>query len=211
MNLTDMLALVRQDLHDEDAVNYRWTDDELTRHISRSVIEFSKDIPLEVKETLITTGSSRELDISTLSGRVCIFAVEWPTGEYPPRYCRFSVFANTLNLLTDEVPLAGEDINIYYGVIHTLDSEESTIPSHLENVVAAGAASFALSQMATYTLNRVSAGGVKTPQEFREEANHLYDFFKKQVKLVSYKNRIRSGRLYTPATPPVRETRDYGP
>jgi len=77
--------------------------------------------------------------------------------------------------------------------------------------VAAGAASFALSQMATYTLNRVSAGGVKTPQEFREEANHLYDFFKKQVKLVSYKNRIRSGRLYTPATPPVRETRDYGP
>ena len=211
MNLSDMTALVRQDLHDEDATNYRWTNDELSRHIARAVMEFSKDIPLEVKETLTTTGSPRSLDISSLTARVCIFAVEWPVEEYPPCYCRFSVFSDTLNLLTDAVPAAGEDVYLYYGRLHALDDEESTIPSHLENVVAAGAAAFALRQMAAYTLNRVSVGGEKTPQEFRAEADNLYDFFKKQVKLASYKNRIRTGRLYIPSRPPVNQSRDYGP
>jgi len=31
MNLMDMRAIVRRDLHDEDANNYRWTNDELDR------------------------------------------------------------------------------------------------------------------------------------------------------------------------------------
>jgi len=30
MNLTDMRTIVRRDLHDEDASNYRWTNDELS-------------------------------------------------------------------------------------------------------------------------------------------------------------------------------------
>ena len=33
MNLSEMRTIVRRDLHDEDAGNYRWTDDELDRHI----------------------------------------------------------------------------------------------------------------------------------------------------------------------------------
>ncbi len=37
MNLTQMRAIVRRDLHDEDAANYRWTNDEIDRHIARAV------------------------------------------------------------------------------------------------------------------------------------------------------------------------------
>jgi len=33
MNLSDMRTIVRRDLKDEDAGNYRWTNDELDRHI----------------------------------------------------------------------------------------------------------------------------------------------------------------------------------
>ena len=47
MNLTDMRAIVRRDLHDEDSNNYRWTDDELDRHIVHAVREFSERIPYE--------------------------------------------------------------------------------------------------------------------------------------------------------------------
>ena len=36
MNLTDMKTIVRRDLHDEDDTNYRWTDDELDRHIAHA-------------------------------------------------------------------------------------------------------------------------------------------------------------------------------
>ena len=41
MNLSEMRAIVRRDLHDEDANNYRWTDDELNRHIAHAVKDFS--------------------------------------------------------------------------------------------------------------------------------------------------------------------------
>ena len=45
MNLTEMRNIVRRDLHDEDSDNYRWTDDELNRHIAHTVKEFSEYMP----------------------------------------------------------------------------------------------------------------------------------------------------------------------
>ena len=71
-------------LHDEDAQNYRWTDDVLDRHIQRSVEEVSIASPREVKATLTTTADSRELSLSTLTDLISIEAVEYPTGKYPP-------------------------------------------------------------------------------------------------------------------------------
>ena len=65
MNLGDMRTLVRRDLHDEDSGNYRWTNDELDRHISRAVKDFSEAIPYEQKATKATTSGSRELDNET--------------------------------------------------------------------------------------------------------------------------------------------------
>ena len=52
MNLADMRLLVRRDLHDEDVNNYRWTDDELNRHIAHALKDFSRAIPLQQKATL---------------------------------------------------------------------------------------------------------------------------------------------------------------
>ena len=69
MNLTEMISLVRNDLHDVDETNYRWTDDELTRQISRAVGELSESLPLPAKATLPTVADSRELDISGLNDR----------------------------------------------------------------------------------------------------------------------------------------------
>ncbi|UCH43497.1 MAG: hypothetical protein JSW16_02845 [Dehalococcoidales bacterium] len=47
MNLTDMRTIVRRDLHDEDAENYRWSNDELDRHIAHAVRDFSEAVPHE--------------------------------------------------------------------------------------------------------------------------------------------------------------------
>ncbi|MDP2725911.1 MAG: hypothetical protein Q8P59_00065, partial [Dehalococcoidia bacterium] len=60
-------ANVRKDLHDEDAANYRWTDAELDRHISHTVREFSRYVPLQQKTVLTTTAGSREVSAASLS------------------------------------------------------------------------------------------------------------------------------------------------
>lgn len=120
MDLSDMRTIVRRDLHDEDTENYRWTDDEIDRHIAHALIEFSRALPLEDTATIATTDGSREIDISDLSDRVMIEAVEYPVGSFPPSYQRFSLWGDTLTILSDELP-DGSDAKVYYGKLHTLD------------------------------------------------------------------------------------------
>jgi len=108
MNLSDMRARLRTDLHDEDSQNYRWTDGELDRHIQHTVRQFSLALPLEAKTTLATTAESRDISITTLTDLVAIEAVEYPVGEYPPSYMRFSVWLGTLTLLIDSAPAGRE-------------------------------------------------------------------------------------------------------
>ena len=61
MNLSEMRTIVRRDLHDEDDSNYRWSDDELDRHIAHALKDFSEAIPREQKVTQPTTSGSREI------------------------------------------------------------------------------------------------------------------------------------------------------
>ncbi len=68
MNLNEMRALVRRDLKDEDAANYRWTDGELDRHIAHALAEISQAAPLEATATVATTSGSRDIDVSGLAG-----------------------------------------------------------------------------------------------------------------------------------------------
>jgi len=128
MTLTEMRATVRRDLHDEDEANYRWTNDELDRHIAHAVNEFSQAIPYEQKATIATTSGSREIDISSVTDRIMVEAVEYPVDKFPKRYQRFSLWSETLTLLGAEVP-DGSNAYIYYGKLHTLDDATSTIPT----------------------------------------------------------------------------------
>ena len=104
MNLTEMISLVRSDLHDEDSGNYRWSDAELTRHISRAVAELSESLPLPAKATLPTSAGSRELDISGLSDRMMVAAVEYPVGATPPDYQQFSIWGDMLTIMSGSQP-----------------------------------------------------------------------------------------------------------
>ena len=196
MNLTDMRARIRKDLHDEDSQNYRWTDSELNRHIDRAVRELSLPCPLEAKATLSTTAESRDLSLSSLSDLVAIEAVEYPVGNYPPSYIRFSVWADTLTLLIDSLPGNAEDIYVYYGKLHTLTADSSTVPSKLEDLVALGAAAYAAIEWASFATNRVNMGGVDTWRSYLTWGqDRLAEFMKGLVKH-SKKNTVRVRQLY---------------
>jgi len=208
MNLSEMITLVRQDLRDQDSQNYRWTDDELTRHINRAVREFSEEIPLPARATLPTTADSREVDISALAGRVMVEAVEYPLGSFPPDYQQFTVWGDTLTIISGVEP-DGSNCYIYYGALHTLDAGGSTIPTKYEDIIAAGACGYAAVEWAVYAVNRVNVGGTVTSREYLEWGDRKLKYFRQELKRLGRKNRVRVSSLYQPYNPVVNQSRDY--
>jgi len=210
MNLSEMRAIVRRDLKDEDAANYRWTDDELDRHITHTVREFSEAIPYEQKVTKATTLGSRDIDISSLSDRIMVQAVEYPVDKFPKQLQRFILWGDTITLLGDEVP-DGSNAYVYYGKLHTLDAASSTIPSYLDDLIVAGACGYAAVEWAVYAINRVNVGGTMTPREFLAWGNERLRFFKSELKRLGRRNRVRVRTMYKPYFPIVSKSTDYGP
>lgn len=209
MNLNDMRVIVRRDLHDEDADNYRWTDDELNRHIAHAVKDFSEALPLEEKATKATTSGSREVDISSLMSRVMVQAVEYPVDKFPKRYQRFSFWGEKLTLLGEEVPDGG-NAYIYYGKLHTLDASGSTISARYEDLIAGGACGYATEEWALNAVNRVNAGGTSTAADFLKWGREKLRYFRSELRRLGRRNRVRVNRLYQPYYPVVSKTTDYG-
>ncbi len=197
MNLSEMITLVRRDLKDEDSGNYQWSDDELTRHINRAVKELSERVPLPAKATLPTTSGSREIDISSLTNRVMVQAVEYPGDEFPPRYQRFSIWGDTLVITSGDEP-NGSNCYIYYGSLHTIDADGSTIPSKYEDLVVTGACGYAALEWAVYAINRVNVSGTMTPGEYRAWGNDRLRTFKEGLRRLGRRQRIRTQQLFIP-------------
>ena len=195
MDLNTMRSVVRRDLKDEDAQNYRWSDDELDRHIARAVREYSEALPFPAKATLPTAADSRVIDISPLTDRVMVEAVEYPLGLFPPGYQKFALWGHALTLLGEETP-DGSDCNVYYGVLHTLDADGSTVPTRHEDLIATGAAGYAAVEWASYAINRVSVGGTSTPREFLSWGNERLKQFRSELKRLGRRNQVRIRQLY---------------
>jgi hypothetical protein len=210
MNLTEMRAIVRRDLHDEDASAYRWTNDELDRHIAHTVKDFSEAIPNEEKAVKATTAGSREIDISTIADRVMVEAVEYPVDKFPRRFQRFALWGDTLTFLGDEVP-DGSNAYIYYGKLHTLDASGSTIPAKHEDLIVIGADGYAAVEWAVYAINRVNVGGAMTSAEFLTWGREKLAYCRSELRRLSRRNRVRVRSLYQPYYPAVSQTTDYGP
>jgi hypothetical protein len=210
MNFAEMIALVRKDLHDEDDTNYRWTDGELTRHINRALGELSESLPLPAKATLPTTAGSRELDISGLNDRIMVLAVEYKVGVMPPGYQQFSIWGETLTILSGSQP-DGSNCNIYYGARHTLDAQGTSLPSKYEDLVVIGACGYAAVELAVYTINKVNVGGVVTTKEMLEWGNQKIKHFRQELKRLGRRNRVNVNALYEPYFPNIAKTTDYGP
>ncbi len=210
MNLANMKDIVRRDLHDEDDANYRWTDTVLERHIAHALKEFSGHLPLEEKAVIATVAGSRELDIAAVTGRVMVEAVEYPVDKFPAIYQPFSLWGDALTLLGDEIP-DGSDACIYYGKLHTLDASGSTLSPQHEDIIACGACAFAAIELAVYSVNRVNTGGAAAPGELLEWGNQKLALFRKDLKRLGSKNRVRIQTLYPPYNPIVSKTTDPGP
>jgi hypothetical protein len=211
VDLPAMRARLRTDLHDEDSSAYRWTDGELDRHIQRAVREFSLALPLEAKTTLATTPGSRDIAIGSLGDLVAIEAVEYPAGQYPPSYARFSVWLNTLTLLVEVTPSAAEDVVVYHTKLHTIDGTSSTVPARFEDVIASGAAGYAAVEWSSFATNRVNLGGRDVWREYLAWGQERLAEFQRALARHGRRNAVRARRLYTPAQTPADQSTVAGP
>jgi hypothetical protein len=210
MDLSTMVTQVRRDLRDEDSQNYAWSDDELERHIAHALYDLSEHVPCETTATLATTADSMDLDISSLTDRIVIHAVEYPLGYTPKRYQRFSLWGDTLTFIGSLVP-DGSNCTIYYGKIHTLDAEGTTLPTKFHGILAIGAAGYALISWGSYAVNRVNLGGPDVSSDYRHAGDLKLNHFQREIRRLGRRHRAVVSRLYTPAEQPVSMDVDYGP
>jgi hypothetical protein len=195
MNLSEMITLVRRDLKDESSP-YQWSDEELTRHINRALRELSERLPLPAKAILPTVASSRELDISSLTDRVMVQAVEYPLDQSPTSYQRFSIWGDTLTIIGDPEP-DGSNCAVYYGILHTIDAAGSTLPAKYSDLLATGACGYAAISWAAFAINKVNVGGKMTAEEYRTWGNERLVIFREGLRQLGRRQRLRNQQLFT--------------
>jgi hypothetical protein len=198
MDLGEMRARVRVDLHDEDTNDERWSDATLDRHIARALRELSLAAPHELVTTLSTVAGSRELDIATLTDRVAVDAVEYPTDEDPPVFVPFSVWGDTLTFEIERRPTAVEDVRLRYTAMHLLDAMTSTVPGRLDDLVASGAGAYAALEWASYATNRINTGGDDVWRHYHQWGQERLAAFTSALATHGRDRRIRVQQLYAP-------------
>ena len=209
--LTTLRARLRQDLHDEDSANYRWTDAVLNRHVARALRELALAYPRERLSVLSTTIGSREISITGLTDLVRVLAVEWPVGEYPPAYVAFSVYGTTLTLLTETEPAAVEDVNLFWGSLHTVDGSQSTLPAPAEDALLLGAGGYAAVEWASFATNRANVSGAQAAEQYLKWGQAQLARFAEQLRGFGEKARLRSSAAFTPGGPAGRNVVTWEP
>jgi len=211
-SLATVSTAVRKDLHDEDSAAYRWTDAVLQRHIERAVLEYSQISPLEQKSTLVTVAGTRDISISTLTPRLRVSHVEWPTLQYPPQFVPFTLWGDTLTLDVVSAPTAIENFFVFWHKVHAINGSV-TFPSTHDDIIATGAAAYAALDWASFASNRVNVGGDNVWGKYMDFANVRLTEFQRMLRdLLPAANTLRTGTLYTPAVERLRsQTTDPGP
>ena len=199
--LTTLRGRLRIDLHDEDNANYRWEDATLNRHIERAVRDLALVAPRQQKDTLQTTASSREIDVSGLADLIEVEAIEYPAGQWPPEYAQFSLFAQVLTLQGDRLPAGVENVNIYWGSLHTVDGSGSTLPAGHEDLAVLGAAGYAAVEWASFASNRANLAGTVAFDEYARWGADALRRFADQLSRLREVSRVRAVSLFTPARP----------
>lgn len=190
----DLRDALRIELHDEDSD--RWDDDVLDRHLQRAARQLAFVWPREQKSTLSTTDGSRDLSLTSLSDLVRILAVEYPVSQYPASYVQFSRFGDTLTLLVDQAPGDAENVAVYWGSLHTLDSMTSTLPVVAEDAVITGAAGYAAVEWASFATNRANVSGPDAVADYLAWGERQLARFHEMLSRYGENGRLRSSRLF---------------
>ena len=191
MDLATMRGRVREDLQDEDDANYRWTNDQVDGAIERVVREFSIVAPIQQQDDIATVASSRDIDISSLSGLIRVESVEFPIGQKPSYYQKFRIWQDTIQM-DDEGD--GSDARVRWYKEHTL-AESSTIPTQFEEIIVLGATGYLATSASVYTVDKATIAGKWATINFLEWGQKRLEYYERKLKAL--KSRVISKELYS--------------
>jgi len=191
MDLATMRARVREDLQDEDEANYRWTNDQVDGAIERVVREFSIVKPIQQQDDIATVESSRDIDISSLTGLIRVESVEFPIGQNPSHYQKFRIWQDTIQM-DDEGD--GSDARVRWYKEHTL-AESSTIPSQFEELIVLGATGYLAASASVYTVDKATIAGKWATINFLKWGKERLDRYEKKLKALQ--SRVIAREFYT--------------
>jgi hypothetical protein len=194
MTIAEMRARVREDLQDTDAANYRWTDGEVDGAIERVVREFSLASPIEQQDDIATTDGSKEIDISSLAKLLKVYSVEFPIGEDPPYYQRFTRWQDKLYM---QEKGSGDDARVRWHKQHTLDAASSSIPEELEEIIVLGATGYLATSASVYTVDRATIAGRHATANFLKWGQQRLARYETKLKAIARDNRVIQKELYT--------------
>jgi hypothetical protein len=203
--LAEFRTRLRDDL--DDSAGDVWTDDELDRHISHALRELSHYLPRQRKTTLATIADDRELDVSSLTPRRRIEAVEYPTGNDPKTSASFTLWMDTLTIVSGSVP-DGSNANLYWTGQHTLDLTTTTLSEEDEEILALGAEGYACRQQAYYQINRLATGGPSVDRDWSSEYKELLRQFHAALRS---RRAVTRRHLYSSVEPTPTQDTDPGP
>ena len=205
--LAQLVTKVRQDLRDS-AAPQEFTDAELERCLGRAVAEVSAARGREQK-TGLTTAASRDLSLSTLSLLLRVVAIEYPTGQWPATYVRFTRWGSVATLHIPNVPAAGEAVNVSWESAHLLDGTGSSMDAAVEEVVVLGGAAYALEAYAAKGANELlTAGSAGQRALAAGAAEHLLRYGRELRRL---RSRVKRREMYAPEEPGPSQDTDFGP
>lgn len=190
----------------DDAGAAFWTTAELDSHITSALEDISHYIPLQVKAAVATSSGSRAVNISALTKRVRIFAVEYPLSQWPPAYVRYAVYLDVLTILNDPIP-DGSNCNVYYGTLHTINGTD-TLPEDHEQILVFGAAARACDQQQAEVSNTLATGGPGVTRDWGSLARH---FRREYEKRLHPRRGVKQTRMYRPHEPTATQDSDPGP
>jgi len=207
--LLNLTIRLRGLLKDADAAGYRWTDEELRRHLRRAIDELSQVWPDERTTSLTATPGSRDLPLAALDQLIDVEAVEYPAGLYPASYVPFQSRGGTLSLLIDQAPAATESVTVHWCGRHQVELKTSTLPLGAEEVVLTGAAAYAAEAWSSYATNRANIGGSQAVDDYRELGRIWLLRFQDDLRRHGRAARVRTASLYTPIHSGPRETAQW--
>ncbi|OGN87682.1 MAG: hypothetical protein A2158_00090 [Chloroflexi bacterium RBG_13_46_14] len=132
---------IRQLLLDEVGSEQDFEDEQIGIQIENVLVEISDYSPYEDKDTVATTASSLEIDISDIENLLDVEKVEYPVGSNPPDYRNCSRFGNTLRFEYDGTP-DGSNIYLYCLKVHELTDASTTLNRMQERILVLGGVAY---------------------------------------------------------------------
>ncbi|MCX5999195.1 MAG: hypothetical protein NTU41_06270 [Chloroflexi bacterium] len=130
-----------------------------------------------------------------LTDRVKLLNVEYPVGNDPRSYQHWWLSGDTLTLL-DDMP-DGSDCRVYYGKLHTIDEEGTTLPVYLEDLLSLGGQGYALQAYASYAVDRTQPDYAQAQAGAFDRSRQLLQDFRSQLRRIGRTGKLRQASLYS--------------